>query len=89
MVHQLLYNFQKLNYLRLYSQEDLLYMKLLDHYLKQCKLLWLKLLGINQKNFSKKEKIFDTIKTVDNSVKDIKVDFGAGIILTNNKKKML
>ena len=40
-------------------------------------------------NFLKKEKIFDTIKTVDNSVKDIKVDFGAGIILTNNKKKML
>ena len=87
MVHKLLYNFQKLNYLRLYSQEDLLYIKLLDHYLKQCKLLWLKLLGKNF--FSKKEKIFDTIKTVDNSVKDIKVSFGAGITLTNNKKKIL
>ena len=34
-----------------------------------------------------KDKIFDTIKTVDSSIKGIKKLFGARIALTNNEKK--
>ena len=56
------------------------------HRLKQC-FQYPNLLVINEKYIKNKDKIFDTMKTVDNSLKGIKKCFGAGITVTDNEIK--